>query len=493
MEREEYKKAVRESVKQKGFYFVDEPFRDDIVEIQYFVDELNKEPDAISKKIHYEIKKGAIKTVHFIYDSNNFKPVRVRSVCEFLREVYKYKSKTVNRYFRGEKAYYKLLPSLFRYEEWVENEMELNARIYNDRPGDFADCHSTFDKLVKLKHYVHPSRLLDISTNPLVALFFACDSEEKDKNAIGVVLEAYCKKDKEKFSVSSDTVVMLTAMTNTILKLEDSDRTSPLDLPCRKRKELSGEDGKFICPKKNGKSCYYKCWPNKNEENVDTDKQEDVSDENGTQEGGETGKKTTERPKLNDVLEKDSWARKYIGELCHQCKKEGMSIYWDDVCFNELNQCILVKPPLNNDRIVRQQGCFIMCGMNPKDIHQPPESLYSFFKYPNDGDATGDDRKARFYYVLTKKDKDNILNELKVLGLDEYYFFPEPEREIKVVRDSCTAKEDSDKDNKRTSARDGKARKPNPKVDEKGNKNGLNDDNKIGETKEKGPEPVSSL
>ncbi len=128
------------------------------------------------------------------------------------------------------------------------------------------------------------------------------------------------------------------------------------------------------------------------------------------------------------------WAYDYINELSHQCKKEGMTIYWDDLCFNELNQCILVRPPLNNDRIVRQQGCFIMCGMNPKDIYEPPESLYDFFRYPKNGKQK--DWKARVYYIPSHSIKREILKELEVLGMDEYYFFPELEREIKVVSSS---------------------------------------------------------
>ena len=399
----EFEELIKRDIEQKGFFYFDKNILGGIKksdEKGTFIEKLNDSESIRIKGMDYCVRKEQYskQDIYFIYDSDNFEPVSVKSVHDFLKEVYEYESETINRYFRGERASYQLIPSLFREKEWVENEMELNARVYNDRPGDFADCHSTFDKLVKLKHFVHPSRLLDISTNPLVALFFACGTRKEDRNSVGVVLEAYSRKDEEKFSVSSDTVVMLTAMTNTKLKKRKIDITKNKGTD---KKEID-EDGKLlltcknetqagigyenICPKKNNKSCYYKCWPNKNEENA---------------------KKTTERPKLNDVLVKDSWAQKYIGELCHQCKKEGMSIYWDDVCFNELNQCILIHPPLNNDRIVRQHGCFIMCGMNPGNIYEPPESLYKFFRYPNDEASGGTKRKkAKFYYILPGDDKE---------------------------------------------------------------------------------------
>ncbi len=423
----EFEKRIKRDIEQKGFFYVDKNILSAIKSSagkRKFIENLGKLNDLESiniKGIEYCVKKEQYSEqgIYFIYNSDNFEPVPVKSVYDFLEKIYNFESETFNRYFRGEKAYYQLIPSLFRHKEWVENEMELNARVYNDRPRDFADCHSTFDKLVKLKHFVHPSRLLDISTNPLVALFFACDSEEKDKNTAGVVLEAYCKKDKEKFSVSSDTVVMLTAMTNTTLQLKDSDKKDPLDLPCRKKRKLAGPGGNLICPKINGEkhSCYYKCWP----EAVRKKKNSNIG-----KEGWET---------KNEALVKYSWAYNYSGELSHQCKKESMTIYWDDVCFNELNQCILVKPPLNNDRIVRQQGCFIMCGMNPENIYEPPESLYKFFRYPNDeSGADKGKKKAKFYYILPGDDKKTILKQLKVLGMDEYYFFPELENEIKVVK-----------------------------------------------------------
>ncbi len=437
---EQYKEVIESDIKEKGFSFFDRKVLDKRIvedEKRGFIGKL----EDYCKK-HFAVIKVTDKDVSgrifIIYDKKQTEPVKVESVNGFLKEVFKYKSDTVNRYFRGQKAWFDLKPSLFRYNERVENEMELNARVYNDRPGDFADCQSTFDKLVKLKHYVHPSRLLDLSSSPLVSLFFACfDSTDNEADDTGIVLEAYCRKKDEKISVSSDTVVMLTAMTNTRLNLKEEDRKEILPIPCKEE----NNSVKNICPKKDGTSCYHECWPNKNEENGKTDEQKDVSGGNDTQQGDKTGEKANERPKLNDVFVKDSWAKKYIGELCHQCKKEGMSIYWDDVCFNELNQCILVKPPLNNDRIVRQQGCFIMCGMNPDDIYSPPSSLYSFFEYKDDSDQTDDETvdrkkkrkgKSHFYYVLPSK-KQVILDELRVLGLDEYYFFPELEREIKVV------------------------------------------------------------
>lgn len=77
---------------------------------------------------------------------------------------------------------YQLIPGIYRdSSEYlnIENEDSLFKELIRICPNDFRSCHSTFEKLVKMQHYDLPTRLLDISTNPLVALFFACCSNEK--------------------------------------------------------------------------------------------------------------------------------------------------------------------------------------------------------------------------------------------------------------------------------------------------------------------------
>lgn len=75
--------------------------------------------------------------------------------------------------YRGQSNYeWSLLPSVyrnnqFRYESIYIKELE---RI---QPSEFAG-YDNFSKLVKMQHYGLPTRLLDVTLNPLVALYFAC-------------------------------------------------------------------------------------------------------------------------------------------------------------------------------------------------------------------------------------------------------------------------------------------------------------------------------
>ncbi len=88
--------------------------------------------------------------------------------------------------------------------------------------------------------------------------------------------------------------------------------------------------------------------------------------------------------------------------------------------------------------------------MNPKNIYEPPESLYEFFRYPEDG--KNKDWKAKFYYILPEGRR-FILEELKLFGMDDYYFFPELEKEIEVVKASVKKKELSDEEKKKEEER----------------------------------------
>lgn len=72
---------------------------------------------------------------------------------------------------------YILRPSIMRTASLRENESTLYNELLINCPEEFEKCHTHLEKLVKMQHYGLPTRLLDITRNLLVALFFACESQ----------------------------------------------------------------------------------------------------------------------------------------------------------------------------------------------------------------------------------------------------------------------------------------------------------------------------
>jgi hypothetical protein len=89
-------------------------------------------------------------------------------------------------FYRGhsDKIEYKLVPSLFRKDKlgnykFLDNEDLMFNEMILSNSSDFSADTSTLDKLVRMQHYSLPTRLLDITSNPLIALYFACSSIDK--------------------------------------------------------------------------------------------------------------------------------------------------------------------------------------------------------------------------------------------------------------------------------------------------------------------------
>lgn len=92
----------------------------------------------------------------------------------------------VSIFYRGHAdSDWAMIPGVYRDARNVNKEDFLTNSLMRNCPDDFKNCSSSFERLVKMQHYALPTRLLDISSNPLVGLYFAaCEEFSKDGELI---------------------------------------------------------------------------------------------------------------------------------------------------------------------------------------------------------------------------------------------------------------------------------------------------------------------
>lgn len=284
-----------------------------------------------------------------IFDKNMCSIEIVTSVENYTRYIFSLKKEHEHEmlFYRGHSQLnYLLQPGIKRKQHWLENEDIMYQELLVRCAQDFIHCHTHLDYLVEMQHYGLPTRLLDITENPLVALYFACCSN-KDKMGEVFVL---CAESQHVRYAKSDTVAILSA------------------LPTLSYKEQ--------------KKLYQMCINGINEE-IDTDYKV------------LSGKLAAEVKSRNPAFE--SRIRKV-----------------------DLLGYVFVIPLRNNQRIIKQGGSFIICG-----ISGDQNGLDGLCCSDNEGKRT----------VIIVKDKDKILKELDVLSVNQASLFPEIDDVAEYIRE----------------------------------------------------------
>lgn len=83
----------------------------------------------------------------------------------------------ITLFFRGhENINFVTYPGIYRTNQLCNSEYEMYRDLIAKCPEYFAKCNSRFEILTLMQHYGLPTRLLDVTYNPLIALYFACQN-----------------------------------------------------------------------------------------------------------------------------------------------------------------------------------------------------------------------------------------------------------------------------------------------------------------------------
>lgn len=113
-------------------------------------------------------------------------PQKINSVSSYIKAIFDLRSSKMSEYslssywfFRGQKnASWGMCPNIFR-NDALKYEFDSIETAIRQRPYDFRECSTDFEILTKLQHYGLGTRLLDVTLNPLVALYFASEKHEE--------------------------------------------------------------------------------------------------------------------------------------------------------------------------------------------------------------------------------------------------------------------------------------------------------------------------
>ncbi len=135
---------------------------------------------------------------------------KIRAVTPANDEVLLYRGHSNRREF-------KLIPFVLREQKFKDGEETILRELVASHPAEFSGDSSTLEQLARVQHYSLPTRLLDITWNPLVSLYFAA---KHHSNITGEVVIFRIKKRNVKF-FDSDTVSCVANLAH--LKLEEKD------------------------------------------------------------------------------------------------------------------------------------------------------------------------------------------------------------------------------------------------------------------------------
>lgn len=290
--------------------------------------------------------------------------IEISSVDEYMREISRLNEQknayNAQLFFRGQAVdYWDIKPSIFR-DNMLSVEHHLMSEPLRQVPNEFVNLGESFEIMEKYQHYGMCTRLLDVTTNPLVALYFACEhyGEEEYINPESKDIEKMCPQGIVYFKEE-----------NMPLKYND------LDVKIISR--LASYDLNDDC----------------------------------------TIKQIVQRLREDGIISGEQAKRwsdeKGVLEFIHICQS---------VC--------TVLPVMNNDRLIRQSGAFLLPGKF--NVANEGEKLQEAIVTKAESNLREEFDKTFFY--INDDNKEKIRIELEHCNISEANLFPELEYQLRYIR-----------------------------------------------------------